>query len=116
LNEVYNDLGAAQARHKDSTQAIASFRKALEGDSADPDYHFNLGYTLWRSGDYAGAVESLRAVVERNPSDAEATALLGRALKKEGPRPGDPRTEARERLKTDYEETAYRQLRAELGK
>ncbi|MGA2196356.1 MAG: tetratricopeptide repeat protein [Bryobacteraceae bacterium] len=116
LNEVYNDLGAAQARHKDSSQAIANFRKALEGDSADPDYHFNLGYTLWRSGDYAAAVESLRAVVERNPSDAEATALLGRALKKEGPRPGDPRTEARERIKINYEETAYRQLRAELGK
>ncbi len=116
LNEVYNNLGAAQARHKDYSQAIASFRKALEGDSADPDYHFNLGYTLWRSADYAGAVESLRAVVERNPSDAEATALLGRALKKEGPRPGDPRTEARERLKTNYEETAYRQLQAELSK
>jgi tetratricopeptide (TPR) repeat protein len=116
LNEVYNDLGAAQARHKDSSQATASFRKALEGDSGDPDYHFNLGYTLWRSGDYAGAVDSLRAVVERNPSDVEATALLGRALKKEGPRPGDPRTEARERLKTNYEETAYRQLQAELGK
>jgi tetratricopeptide (TPR) repeat protein len=116
LNEVYNDLGAALARYKDSGQAIANFRKALEGDSADPDYHFNLGYTLWRSGDYAAAVERLRAVVERNPNDAEATTLLGRALKKEGPRAGDPSTEARERLKTNYEETAYRQLQAELGK
>jgi hypothetical protein len=42
--------------------------------------------------------------------------MLGRALIQEGPRPGDPRTEARERLKINYEETAYRQLRAELGK
>jgi len=116
LNEVYNDLGAAQARHKEEKEALASFRKALDGDSADPDYHFNLGYTLWRTGDFAGAVESLRAVVERNPNDAEATVLLGRALKKEGPRPGDPKAEARERLKTNYEETAFRQLQAELGK
>jgi tetratricopeptide (TPR) repeat protein len=116
LNEVFNDLGAAQARRKESSEAIASFRKALEGDSADPDYHFNLGYALWRTGDYSAAVDSLRAVVERNPNDAEATALLGRALKKEGPRPGDPRTEARERLKTNYEETAFRQLKAELAK
>ena len=115
LNEVFNNLGAAQARRKDSA-AIASFRKAVEGDSADPDYHFNLGYSLWRSGQYAAAVDSLRAVVERNPNDAEATTLLGRALKQEGPRPGDPRTEARERLKTNYEERAYRQLQAELGK
>ncbi len=116
LNEVYNDLGAAQARLNNSAAAIANFRKALEGDSADPDYHFNLGYTLWRSGQYEAAVESLRAVVARNPNDAEATALLGRALKREGPRPGDPRSDSRERLKITYEEAAYRQLQAELAR
>jgi hypothetical protein len=54
--------------------------------------------------------------VERNPADTEAAALLGRANKREGPRPGDPKSEARERLKTNYEETAFRQLQAELGK
>ncbi|MBZ5727303.1 MAG: tetratricopeptide repeat protein [Acidobacteriia bacterium] len=116
LNEVYNNLGTAQARLNNSAGAIANFRKALEGDSADPDYHFNLGYTLWRAGQYEAAVESLRAVVARNPNDAEATALLGRALKRDGPRPGDPRSDARERLKTTYEEAAYRQLQAELAR
>ena len=116
LNEVYNNLGAAQAQRNDSAAAGASFRKALEGDDADPDYHFNLGYTLWRAKQFEAAAESLRAVVERNPGDAEATALLGRALKQEGPRPGDPKSEARERLKTNYEEAAYRQLQAELAK
>jgi tetratricopeptide (TPR) repeat protein len=116
LNEVYDDLGAAQSRLNQSEAALASFRKALEGDSGDPDYHFNLGYTLWRGKQFDAAVDSLRAVVERNPGDNEATTLLGRALKKEGPRPGDPRSEARERLKTNYEEAAFRQLQAELGK
>jgi tetratricopeptide (TPR) repeat protein len=116
LNEVFNDLGAAQSRRNQSASAIASFQKALEGDSADPDYHFNLGYAQWRAGQYDAAVASLRAVVERNPNDAEATALLGRALKREGPRPGEPKSEGRERLKTNYEETAYRQLQAELAK
>jgi tetratricopeptide (TPR) repeat protein len=116
LNEVYDDLGAAQARLNESEAALASFRKALEGDSGDPDYHFNLGYTLWRTKQYDAAAESLRAAVERNPSDTEATALLGRTLKKEGPRPGDPKSEARERLKTNYEEAAFRQLQAELSK
>ena len=116
LNEVYNNLGAAQAQRNDSAAAGASFRKALEGDDADPDYHFNLGCVLWQSGQYAAAVESFRAAVERNPNDAEATVMLGRALKQEGPRPGDPRTQARERLKTNYEEAAYRQLQAELGR
>jgi len=111
LNEVYNNLGAAQAQRNDSTAAGASFRKALEGDSADPDYHFNLGCVLWQSGQYEAAVESFRAAVARNPNDAEATVMLGRALKQEGPRPGDLRTQARERLKTNYEETAYASFR-----
>ena len=116
LNEVLNNLGAAQARRNNSDAAIANFKKALEGDSADPDYHFNLGYTLWRAGKYDGAVESFRKVVERDGSDTEATTLLGRSLKQDGPRPGDPKTEARERLKTNYDEAAYRQLQAELAK
>jgi len=116
LNEVYNDLGAAQSRCNQPADAVASFQKALEGDNADPDYRFNLGYLEWRAGRYDEAVESLRAAVARNPNDAEATELLGRALAREGLRPGDPKLEARERLKTNYEEAAYRQLQAELAK
>ena len=116
LNEVLNDLGAAQARRSNSAGAMANFKKALEGDSADPDYHFNLGYTLWREGQYAAAVDSFREVVARDQNDTEATTLLGRSLKQDGPRPGDPKTEARERLKTNYDEAAYRQLQAELAK
>ena len=90
------------------------FQKALEGDDSDPDYHFNVGYVKWRSGDFDGAVASFRAVLQRNPTDSEATTLLGRALQKAGPRPGETRFEARERIKTNYEETVYRQLQAEL--
>jgi tetratricopeptide (TPR) repeat protein len=116
LNEVYNDLGAAQARQHKSAAAIASFSKALEGDSADPDYCFNLGFTRWRAAQYDDAIANLRATVERNPSDQEATSLLGRALKHDGPRPSDPHGENRERVKTNYEEAAYRQLQAELKK
>ena len=51
----------------------------------------------------------------RNSADAEATALLGRALKSEGPRPGDTKPDGKARLKSNYEEAAYRQLQAELG-
>jgi tetratricopeptide (TPR) repeat protein len=116
LNEVFNDLGAAQARQHKSDAAIASFAKALDGDSADPDYCFNLGFTRWHAGQYDEAIANLRATVERNPSDQEATSLLGRALKHDGPRPGDLRSENRERVKTNYEEAAYRQLQAELKK
>lgn len=110
LNEVYNDLGAAQVRSNPAT-AIESFRKALEGDRADPDYHFNLGYALWKAGLFAPAAESFRAVLERNPNDEEAAALLVHADRSEPARPG---SENLERLKTNYEETAYRELKAEL--
>jgi tetratricopeptide (TPR) repeat protein len=115
LNEVYNDLGVVQAQRNDLTAAAASFRKALEGDDLDPDYHFNLGATLWRAGQYSAAAESFRNALTRNSKDTEATSLLGRSLQQEAPRPGDAKTEGKPRLKTNYEEAAYRQLQAELG-
>jgi tetratricopeptide (TPR) repeat protein len=115
LNEVFNDLGVVQAQRGDFVAAAASFRKALEGDEADPDYHFNLGAALWRSGQYAAAADSFRAALARRTDYAEATTLLGRSLQQQGPRPGDAQQEGKPRLKTNYEEAAYRQLQAELG-
>jgi len=113
LNEVLNDLGAAQSRLR-SPAALDNFRRASEGDSTDPDYHFNTGYLLWKRGDFAAAAETFRALLDRSPDDAEAVLFLGRCLKEDGPRPGDPKSEGRERLKLNFEETAYRQLKAEL--
>jgi tetratricopeptide (TPR) repeat protein len=116
LNEVWNNLGAAQSRQKKLDAAATSFRKAIEGDASDPDYRFNLAFTEWRAGNYDGAIESLRAATQRNANDQEATALLGRTLKHDGPRTGDPRSENRERVKTNYDEEVYRELQAELKK
>jgi tetratricopeptide (TPR) repeat protein len=116
LNEVFNNLGAAQSRRGDTAGAITSFRKALEGDSGDPDYHFNLAYELWRAGEFDQAVESFRAALARNSADNEATSMLGLALSRQGPRANDPKSEGRERLKRNYDEAAYRQLQAELKK
>ena len=115
LNEVFNDLGVVQTQRQDYAAAAASFRKALEGDDADPDYHFNLGAALWRAAQYGAAADSFRAALARNSSDNEATILLGRTLKKEAPRPGDTKPDGAARLKTNYEEAAFRQLQAELG-
>lgn len=115
LNEVFNNLGAAQLR-LGSPQAVATFRKALEGDDADPDYHFNLGYALWKAGQYEEAAASFRAALDRDEDDPEALEFLGRSLKQQGQRKGDLNTEGRERLKHDYQEQAYRQLKVELGR
>jgi tetratricopeptide (TPR) repeat protein len=111
LNEVLNNLAAAQSR-RNAPEAVENFSKALDGDSADPDYHFNLAYALWKRGSFEKAADSFRAALDRKPDDSEATLFLGRCLKKTGPRPGDPRSEGLERVKHTYEESAYRQLKA----
>jgi tetratricopeptide (TPR) repeat protein len=115
LNEVYNNLGAAQIRRSPSL-ALDSFLKALEGDQSDPDYHFNAGYALWKIGNFEVAAERFRAALDRVPSDAQAISLLGRCLKKDPARPGDPRTEGLERIKEQYQEAAFLQLQSIFDK
>ncbi len=112
LNEVWNNLGAAQSRLNRPQQATENLIKALEGDSSDPLYHFNVGYSLWRQKQFDAAAERFRAVLDRTPQDAVATTMLGRCLKRDGPQTNDP--ERLERLKTQYEESAYWQLKAVL--
>jgi len=117
LSEVFNNLGAAESR-RNLPQALDDFRKALDGDPTDPAYHFNVGYALWKKGDFAAAADRFRATLDRNPDDQMATLLLGRCLKKQGPRTeansGDARLQNLERLKTNFEERAYRQLKSML--
>ena len=115
LNEVLNNLAAALSRRNDAS-AAAGFEKALRGDEGDPDYWFNYGYALWKLGQYAKAAEQFRAVLQRSAGDAEATSFLGRALRNDPYKPGDSRTEGRERMKTLFEDSAFRQLQAEFKK
>ena len=113
INEVFNNLGAALSRKNDPA-AFEQFKKALEGDEADPDYWFNSGYSLWKQGQFTQAADRFRAVLDRTSGDQDATVLLGRCLRQDGPRVGDPRTQSLERLKTTFEDSAFRQLQAEL--
>ena len=113
LNEVYNNLGAAQSR-RNLPEALESFRKALEGDNNDLSYQFNVGYALWKQGHFEAAAERFRMLIEHDPSDELAKMLLERSLQHNGPRATDTRTEGLERLKTNYEESQYWQLKAAL--
>lgn len=112
LNEVFNNLGVVQSR-LNRPEAVDNLAKALEGDGSDPLYHFNVGYALWRQGRFDAAAERFRAVLDRDPRDAEATLMLGKCLKKNGP-PPEETGDRLERIKTTYEESAYRQLKAVL--
>jgi Tfp pilus assembly protein PilF len=111
LDEVYNDLGAALSRNN-KPEAVDNFKKALEGDDADPDYWFNLGYAQWKTGKLADATRSFQAVLDRSPDDEKAQALLKRCERGELPHPGEILDA--ERIKQDFEETVYLQLQAEL--
>lgn len=115
LNEVLNDLGAAQSR-RNMPESLDNLQKALDGDQSDPAYQFNVGYVLWKRGMFDSAADRFRAVLERDPEDKDAPVLLDRCLKRVGPRPGDVRTQNLERIKTNYEETAYLELKSILQK
>lgn len=113
LNEVWNNLGAAQSR-RNLPEAVESFRKALEGDPNDPVYRFNLGYALWKKGEFQAAADTFRTVLDLTPEDPQAILMLGRCLKKT---PADGvaiKIEGFERIKNEFEEMAYRQLQATL--
>jgi tetratricopeptide (TPR) repeat protein len=111
LNEVFNNLGAAQSR-LEKAEAGDSFRKALEGDEADPDYWFNVGLVLWKQGQFAAAKEKFVAALERNPQDKEASDMFGRSVRLEGAKANTP--SPKERVKSTFEETMFLQLKAEL--
>lgn len=101
--EAWNNLAAAQARLA-IPAAFDNFRKALEARPSDPEFHFNMGYMLWKRGEFTAAAERFRAALDRLPGDEDALYLLGRCLKASGTRPGDIRTEGLLRLKEPAEE------------
>jgi tetratricopeptide (TPR) repeat protein len=111
LSEVWNNLGLAQLR-LGQLEAVETLRRALEGDPNDPVYHYNLGLALLQRGGFADAAAEFRAALERNPDDPEATKLLGRCLRTAPVAPVRDELAGAERLKLEYEEAAYLQLKA----
>ncbi|HEX4170396.1 MAG TPA: tetratricopeptide repeat protein [Bryobacteraceae bacterium] len=109
LNEVYNNLGAAEDQ-MNQPAAVEDFRRALEGDVNDSTYLFNLGNALLKNNQFAEAAKVLQTGVTQNPDDEEARTLLGKAQRHEFTPAGKP--PATDRLKTNFDLTAFRQLKA----
>ncbi|MEO6119760.1 MAG: tetratricopeptide repeat protein [Terriglobales bacterium] len=107
LIEVYNNLGVSMAR-RGNKAASDYFRRAAAADPRDPDYRFNLAVSLQRNGDTTGAQRQLRDALAIRPQDAEAKTFLDQLASAAA-----PATLPLERIKSNYDETAYRQMTME---
>jgi tetratricopeptide (TPR) repeat protein len=111
LSEVYNNLGASE-NQLNQTNAADDFRRALEGDPNSTVYIFNLGTALLKSNSYDEAAKRFQQVLDREPNDADARQLLDVAKRRDlgalvSKSPA-------QRLKSSFNETAFRQLKAML--
>lgn len=61
-------------------EMLAAFRRALQLDPADPDYHYILGSALMRLGRHGEAVTAFREALTLQPGDATYRRALGAAL------------------------------------
>jgi tetratricopeptide (TPR) repeat protein len=118
LAEVYNNLGVVASR-RGQKKAAEYFQRAIENDSSDPDYHFNMGVTLSQAGDRAGAARELRTTLDHRPNDADAKMMLDSLTPSAGsgaviPSSSTSKAPA-ERIKRNYEEDAFRQMTTQMG-
>jgi tetratricopeptide (TPR) repeat protein len=113
LAEVYNNLGVVSS-HRDRKAALDYFRRAVDDDPSDPDYHFNFALELYRSGDVAAATRQLHEAVNLWPEDNDAKTLLETVSAQSNP-PAQPSAAASsklpaQRIRTTYDESSFRQL------
>jgi tetratricopeptide (TPR) repeat protein len=103
------------AARRSRRSAVEYFQKAVQLDPNVPDYRFNLGLALYRSGDSVGASRQLKEAIARKPNDVESRELLntisGGGLTAASSTA--PRTPL-ERIKRNYDESSYRQLALEI--
>jgi tetratricopeptide (TPR) repeat protein len=112
MNEVFNNLGAAESQ-TNAPAALENLRRALDGDGSDPTYQYNLALALLKSGSFDEAEKLLGRVADRDSEDREAASLLDRARRRDTGSSG-PRTAMPFRLKLNFDQIAFRQLKAML--
>lgn len=114
LSEVFNNLGAAESR-ANQPHAVEDLKKAVEGDPNDPLYAYNLGLLLYKSGRFEEAATALKPLASSAPEDGQGMALKERVEQRIAFNSANTRGLSGERLKENFDETAFRMLRAMLG-
>ena len=84
LPEVLNNLGVVLARQQHWEQAAPYFHQASQMAARQPVYWYNLGVAELAAERFPEAAAMFREVLLRNPEDAQARALLVRALELDG--------------------------------
>ncbi len=118
LTEVYNNLGVALGQQGKSA-ALEYFQKASATDPVDTDYHFNLAVALYREAQPAEAAAHLRSLLTLRPLDAEASGFLQIASNTAAEGSGGPPAGFKlplERIKSNYDESYYRQVALAIQK
>ncbi len=115
LTEVENNLGVIAAR-RGRRGSIDYFQKAVQIDPNDADYRFNLALALYKAGDTSGSVRQLKEAIARKPNDFESRELLN-TINSGTVAPASASNSNHlplERLKSNYDESSYRQLEIEI--
>ncbi len=81
LGMVYNTLGLVWLKRKDVSQAIASFRRAVDNDPDLYEARLNLAALSLNYRDYTTAEQNFRAVLSAQPKNYDAALGLGVALR-----------------------------------
>lgn len=79
LKEAHNLLGVAYERKGLRKMAFKSFKAALRGDGDDPQHLNNMGFLLFKNGDYKGAVKYLQRAAKLAPQEQRIWNNLGLA-------------------------------------
>lgn len=118
LTEVYNNLGVVAARRGKRSE-LDYFRKSVDADPSDPDYHFNLAVALYKAGDPAAAARQLRETLNIRSDDAEASSFLesltsSAVARLQAARQDNSVHVPLERIKQNYDESSLQQLALEI--
>ena len=105
LPEVYNNLGVVIGRLGDQNQSAKYLQKAVQADSSDADYNFNLAVALAQNGERQDAIHFFNEYLKLHPEDTEIHTLLS-GLSDSSKTLKFPL----ERLKSNYDENSFRQL------
>ena len=76
LGDAYNDMGTAEARQKQYTEALTNFQQAERWNPTVPHLMRNIGFAAFRSSQHAEAARALKIAAQQDPGDRVIPPML----------------------------------------